>query len=80
MKRIVLMILSAAAGAVLLTLAAHRVNATGGSGDGSGCYYNLWTCSYADSNAYWDGCDPAGGEGWTSTTTAKALCTTYHPS
>lgn len=84
MKRISLMVFSAVLGIALLAATARQLSATQGDGglpgDGVGCYYNMYTCSYGDSWAYWDGCTPGAAEGWTSTGTAKTLCTTYHPS
>ncbi|HEY4320281.1 MAG TPA: hypothetical protein VGM77_03800 [Gemmatimonadales bacterium] len=83
MKRISLMVFSAVLGVTLLAVTAHQLRATQGTGapgDNVMCYYNMYTCSYGDSWAYWDGCDPSIPQGWTATVNAKALCTTYHPS
>lgn len=43
------------------------------------CYYNLYHCVY-DDDGYWSGCLPQYNEGWIPTSTAKAICKTYHRS
>lgn len=45
--------------------------------DSMHCYYHLYHCVY-DDDGYWSGCDPQYNEGWIATSTAKAICTTYH--
>ena len=88
MKRFTLIIASFAIGLALLVGASTRAfasgNGTGGSGgmpgDGVPCYYNLYTCSYQDSMAYWSGCNPDYGQGLISTANAKAICTAFHSS
>ena len=82
MKRFTLMLASGAIGLALLAGATHDAIAdtstTTQPGGGVPCYYNLYTCSYEDSMAYWSGCDPQYSPGMITTTTAKAICTTFH--
>ncbi|HEY3933990.1 MAG TPA: hypothetical protein VGL65_05165, partial [Gemmatimonadales bacterium] len=71
MKRFPLMVASGAIGLALLAGVTHKLTASTSvaaqvPGDGVGCYYHLWTCSY-DGNGYWDGCDSSYGEGWVPT-------------
>ena len=80
MKRIVLMGLSAAIGIALLTTTTRHLRAdTPQVPDGGTCNYSAYTCTYPN-GGYWDGCDPAGGSGPTTTEIARALCKTYHVS
>ena len=84
MKRFTLIIASAVIGLALLVGASRKALAdtsgTGQPGDGVTCYYNLYTCSYQDSMAYWSGCDPQYAQGLIPTATAKLICTTFHAS
>jgi endo-beta-N-acetylglucosaminidase D len=80
MKRLTLIIVSGVIGLALLIGATHDATATtsGQPGDGVPCYYNLYTCSYQDSMAYWSGCDPQYSQGLIPTASAKVICSTYH--
>ncbi|MGH7522837.1 MAG: hypothetical protein ACREK8_00855 [Gemmatimonadales bacterium] len=84
MKRLTLMMASAAIGLTLLVGAARDALATtmetgnyGPPGDGVTCYYNMYNCSYQDSMASWNGCSPDYSPGLITTATAKAVCQQY---
>lgn len=71
---------SAILGLVLVAGATRSATATDQKNipsDSIHCYYHLYHCVYED-DGYWSGCDPRYGQGWVPTSSARAICQTYH--